>query len=293
MNESGERLTRTATYNDLFRSLERLSEASELSPSAAYEMFVAHSKANGLDPLVYLSSSVTSGGFARDESLSFSEVLDANSRYGTKVKGVLLAHFDQLDDSQVVLPSELGKVYGWGQSDYLLFWFHVIAGVSAQDAVEIEAELENERGLAGFYDKTLGEDVRWSHYAQFTQGYIDAIARRIELWGTDFAPQNIASMVPILDPARSLGVRAEKMLCLNLGIPVEYPVISPEHYITHSTTADSVRLHGLGSLALTITSLPRLPHAFEDVIMHYDVPHYQTAEAGGFRPTGLCQVALK
>lgn len=274
-------------YEVAFRTIEQQAEVELITPQTAYELYYHFVESTQLDPSIYLSMSITSGGFARDTSLEFGQILEQNSIFGSKMKASLLEEFPSLTATDIILPSELGKVQGWSQSDFLLFWFHVIVGVSPEVARNISKKMSPVMQLPGFFDKTLPPDERWEDYKTFTETYVQIVMQHIDKQGTELAPHNMASMIAILDGDLSLGGRAEELLCRSLGIPVEWPVIKPESFKAHDTSAMSHALLGLGANALTITTLPYLPHYFEGAIISHGGQNYELPKRGGFRKVGL------
>lgn len=280
-------------YEAVFHAIEQQAQDELVTPQTAYERYYEYLRSAQLNPSIYLSMSITSGGFARDTSLEFGQVLQQNSMFGSKMKASLLEEFPTLSAADIILPSELGKVQGWSQSDFLLFWFHVIVGVSPKDAGHVTEKMSPIMQLPGFFDKTLSSDERWEDYKTFTETYVQTVTQYIDERGAKLAPHNMASMIAILDGNLSLGGRAEDLLCRSLGIPVEWPVIKPESFRAHDTLPMSRTLLELGANALTITTLPHLPHYFEGSIIRRGAQNYELPKRGGFRKVGLDTVIYR
>lgn len=276
----------TESYRRIFQAIEDAAQVCDrLEPQAAYEMYDAGLAAANLDPTVYLSMSITSGGFARDEELTIGDVITQNSEYGTLAKQALINQHPVLREQDIILPSELGKVKGWSQSDYLLFWFHTIAGLKPQDTQIVSDHMQPYLTLPGFTDKTLPPEQRWQDYERFTNEYVRALREVAQQQGRSLRPSNIQAMLMILDGEMSLGGRAEELLCRRIGIPPQYHYLNAEVVVRdvdfHSQTR---RLSFLGAKALS-TNINKPPIAFVGVSAGRT--HTDIAFMGAFRKTGL------
>ncbi len=182
---------------------------------ASYAEFVGEQE---FDPCIYLSMALTSGGYARDQSLSFADAYAKNAGHGELIADVVVQqHADfGISRSDIVVPSALGKVPGWGQSDYLLFWGHVITGLEPILAREIDHEVRASGAMErpGFNDKGLSTENRWIDYKRLIDAYVDSL----DGLPTPFYPRNMQAIMLILDAELSLGVNAERYLGYRLGI---------------------------------------------------------------------------
>ncbi len=186
---------------------------------------------------------ITSGGFARDDDLSISEVVENNSKYGALARKALLRQHPELSDNNIILPSDLGKVVGWSQADYLMFWFHTITGLTTEHARTVSDAMQPSLSYPGFTDRALDTDDRWRDYERFTDDYVFHLRGLGTTFGRKLQPNNIQAMVMILDNEISLGSRAEERLCRSIGIPPQFQYI------------DAGLLHEIPGLSDSVTSL--------------------------------------
>lgn len=240
-----EKLIRTAdAYRPVFEAIE---QAPECSTSRAYQLFRTFADEHPFDPSIYLSMAITSGGYARDEALAFPKVLTKNTAHGELISDVVAQQFSSIGikKSDIVTPATLGKVAGWGQADYLLFWAHVIAGVEPAEADSIDRAVRKSGVIErpGFYDKNIDKQNRWVDYKELIDCYVD----QLDQLPVPLYPKNIQSMILILDPEESLGVNAERYLCHLLGLG-EY-AFGVESYYGVTAKLNMVRNLGASTLA--------------------------------------------
>lgn len=240
-------------YQEAWTQIEQAAASVErLEPQEAYEIYEAHLEANGLDPTIYLSMAITSGGFIRDNSLGIGEVIARNSAYGGMAKQALLHQHPEFTDKDIVLPSELGKVKGWSQAEYLLFWFHVITGLTAEDAAIISEKMAPSLTYPGFTVKDLDTKSKWQDYEQFTHDYIRYLKRLADEKGRRMQPNNMQAVIMILDSDMSLGGRAEELLCRLIGIPPQIQYVDYESVGSVEGMPETAKvLASLGSNALS------------------------------------------
>lgn len=208
-------------YQKVFESIEVTPDCTTIQ---AYSLFYNRLSHSELDPSIYLSMAITSGGYARDPELTYGDILAKNGHYGSLVAETLSKQFVNIGilPTDILVPSDLGKVAGWSQADYLLFWAHVITGLDPYEAEQVDAAI-HEAGTtkhAGFFNKQLPRDERWLAYKQLVDVYVEQFSI-LELGrGNSGAalPQNMQAVILALDPQESLGVNAERYLCHKLGL---------------------------------------------------------------------------
>lgn len=272
-------------YKMIFGVIEDAAQIADISPSYAYGIYDMMVGDRLLDPTVYLSMAITSAGFKRDPDLSFGEVLDKNTRYGSLAALAIIERYSNLDITDIIVPSELGKVRGWSQADYLLFWFHVISGVDYDAAVSIESSLRLS-GLPstpGFSDPSLTSAQRWGDYASLATKYADLFKNYYHVT----PPSNIRAILFVLDKELSLGARAEDLLCRKIGIP-------PQNVTLTSDELERARpvfkglvkdLSIIGATALGTHTRTGSPGAFsQSPLIDYDPGHLERLR---MRPTGM------
>lgn len=250
-----ENLPQASPYEPIFKSIEIVPDC---STAEAYEMYNVSLKIGSLDPSIYLSMAITSGGYARDGAVSAFEAIKMNGDYVSMVADVISKQYQPhigLDD--IVVPSDLGKVPGWGQADYLLFWAHVITGLDVAEAKKLDAAVQ-ETGvtkLSGFFDKNISREDRWNDYKKLIDIYTDLFQEMGLGKGAAGAelPNNMQAVLLALDAQESLGVNAERYLCHRLGLG-EYVcglVVDENAEVSSATT----QMRQLGALTLEFGSL--------------------------------------
>lgn len=173
---------------------------------------------------------------------------------GGQVANLLGQQFNGwLGSADIVVPADLGKVPGWNQGDYLVFWSHVITGLDPTEAAQIDTVLEAEQvtQAAGFTDREASQEQKWQDIMTLVDRYVELLMQ-LELGkGRNEAttPRNIQAMVLILDSVKSLGVNGERYLAHQLGLG-EWGVTLAE--VPHSYARESKRLQQLGASVLPI-----------------------------------------
>jgi hypothetical protein len=244
------------TYRDCFLQMESAAKENGCSTIDAYKMYNTFLDDHSLDPTIYLSMAITSGGYKRDEQLDIMDVIRSNSAFGTEAVNAFIKQFPQFDKTDIVLPSDLGKMQGWSQGDYLLYWFHVISGVDTQIAEEIEAQIRTKGILEapGFSDNSLPEEKRWNAYQSLVEAYtttLDALTINKKA----VCANNMQAVVMILDAHMSLGARAEELFSRKCAIPPQFqPLDSRLRKVLDEAYLKMVdELRELGAVALGTT----------------------------------------
>ncbi len=183
------------------------------TPAMGYEKYCLNRDEKGLQyPLIYASTTITSGGYRRDEELPIGEAITANSNFARQIldESLLSGGFEP---SLIILPSELGKVKGWTQADYLQFWLYIIRGVSPQAAKELENTWYRnpETGLPDIANRMESS----ASYDEKRLAYIDFVRKFMDMKKTEPTSQLLTphwpapAMLPFFDNDMSLGCSAE------------------------------------------------------------------------------------
>lgn len=283
--------TTISPYAAFFGVIEEFSKQETLSTLDAYRFFDHLLVEYQLDPTIYLSMAITSGGYSRDSTLTIGEVINKNSEFGSLAAEALILQFPVFDKTDVVVPSELGKVANWSQADYLLWWSHVITGVDVDSAAEIEASMKESGVLnaRGFVDASLDKDSRWKDYAAFALRYAKELrvvaAKRP---ATDkLQPNNVQAAIFILDKELSLGARAEALLCKLIGIPPQFQLLDTR---VIDEASEAFRAHTRNLRALGASALGTSVNAAPDISfvgISSEVVSTDIAFMAGLRKTGL------
>lgn len=218
-------------YDDLTR-------VDGLSVARALEMTAAFEEGRGLGvPAVYVSTAITSGGYARDKSLSRDEVIAANNRSGRLIAGSLNETRDPvLAPDNSMLPTELGHVRNWKDSDYILFYFCWLSGLSVSATAWIEQQLEGEiyKDILADANKTKREngervpnEERWPAYKVFVEVVLANLTIAEARPGGRRA-ENCEFMLQLVDVDYSLGCRAEEMYAEARRLDLLAPTFAPD-----------------------------------------------------------------
>jgi|GEM_PF-6607791 len=198
-------------------------------PHLAYREYLRELReADTEAPSLYVSMAITSGGYRRDASLSIEEVVARNTAYGRHLRDFFSEQ--GIAPNIVVIPSELAAMRNaqWGQLDFLMFWFHIMAAVSEHEARYIEDSLRKQ-GIyqdAKWAQKKLLSGTReetWQTYAQFTDNYAEIVKT--------MHTTPMRGVIGALDAEESLGGSAEKRLARLLQIP--YYTMNVQENILH------------------------------------------------------------
>lgn len=216
-----------------------------------------------MQPSVYVSLAITSGGYKRDEQLDTTAVIAANTDYGAALRELFVSH--GYAPSEVVIPSELGGMQRpqWGQLDFLMLWFHVMANVNHHTAWAIEKQLmvgglderlygpgkwEQNEKLGG-----LSAGAAWVHYEAFTRRYVDAL-RSLNPRYFGYS-QPIPRVVGALDTDVSLGCKAEKVWAELMQVPYYQLEVAAGHAPDRLQRHEAA-LTAMGAQAVRLSSAP-------------------------------------
>lgn len=226
-----------------------------LDPYEAYFAFYDQIQKIGYIPDSYLSSSITSGGHARDESLQMRDIIARNTR-----SAYLLA--DQLSiDCQInpltaIEPVAVGKTH-WNQAQYMEFWLSVIGGVQFKkdsiangvDALRNAAKDQfNVHGVdLDFMVSAATPEERAAEYFKMATAFAGIIK------ANKIAYKPVDKVVRMIDPDKSLGAQAERAFARAIGskvmnIKIMKPATPSElNHVNHRLARDTARLISFGA----------------------------------------------
>lgn len=227
------------------------------TPSDKYTAYYQLIHSNGLAklPRTYFTTTITSGGFnifaeqkmaapngngninffsivvepgtmkmrtPLPASLSFPEILKENVELAEAFRiGLLDSGRVSTDKSLLIFPPDLGKVPGWTQFDYNLFWLDVISGLNPKDAREIESAFrESKFDFKTYNDSKLPNEIRKRVYLEFVQIFLQMIEQK----GYHIDP--ISEFIQLVDPKGSLGGFVEEFLAKSLGVHISWAMIN-------------------------------------------------------------------
>jgi len=175
----------------------------------------------GLHAEDYCSSSITSGGHARDDNLSMGEVIQRNTDTAMKLCDELFT-VGQLNPRTAVEAVVLGKI-AWKQSDYMTFWLATMAGLPARghgvaQAInnfrnDFEIALRDSDSLdMSIYDSKESPNTRAPHYFEHAQ--------RFAATAQQHNPEPVHRLIRLVDPEMSLGAQTENVFARLMGTGV-------------------------------------------------------------------------
>ncbi|MDP9224402.1 MAG: hypothetical protein M3P18_11230 [Actinomycetota bacterium] len=181
----------------------------------AIALTAAFEDARQLDvPRVYVSTAITSAGYKRDPTLDLGEVIRCNNAAAAHIMSSLVKHdAPQIRSADVMLPTELGKVPGWRDSDYLLYYFSWLAGLTPIGTAWLEGRMADSvyapiRAIAD--DRERPNDERWPQYRAFAELMLTNLAvAESRADGKRAAGADI--LLQLIDTQESLGCRAEEL----------------------------------------------------------------------------------
>lgn len=190
-------------------------------PFEAYALFVERQNADGLLAETYCSTSITSGGHARDSSLAMQDIIASNTRLASDL-AEQLAQDRQITAASTIEPVFVGKT-GWDQAEYMRFWMAVIGGFeipkgfSASNidnlrAACLAAESEHEVDIANMISANSAEDraIEYFKQAQAYSGLVHVLGA-----------SPVRQLVRMIDTEQSLGAQAESVFARLIGTSVK------------------------------------------------------------------------
>ena len=170
----------------------------------------------------YFSCAITNGGYARDEAVGYGQRIEMNTDYSLRMADEL-AEYGEVDLSSAVDAVELGKVEGWDQADYLVFFLNVMArprGVNPRvfdDAHQTLLQPGDDFDVTVLNNNKLTHDERRPHYQALGRRYLE-LAKNFEI-------QPIDRVVELLDWNMTLGGLVERETAHALAAQVYRPAV--------------------------------------------------------------------
>lgn len=197
---------------DILTELTFETNDSGLDPFDAYVRFAEEMQRHELQAVDYCSSSITSGGHARDTSLEMGQVIARNTDTALRLGEALFA-VGQLDPRTAVEPVALGKV-AWPQSGYMTFWLATMAGLRSRGAGinqvvtgfrnDLLNRIDRSKNLdMAVFDARVAATERAPHYFAFAQLFADTVKA--------YEPRPIRRLIRLVDPELSLGAQTENV----------------------------------------------------------------------------------
>jgi hypothetical protein len=172
-------------------------------------------------PRVYVSTAITSAGFKRDASLSIGEAIALNNESAALVLAQLAATDSPgIFVEEVMVPTELGKVPSWGDTDYLAFYFSWLSGLSVEGTAWLEGRLDDAvlaPVVSAANDRGRCNAERWPYYQKFVEVLLTTVAT-VSARRRGRTREASSVLLQLIDTSGSLGCRAEEMYAEVRGI---------------------------------------------------------------------------
>lgn len=256
-------------YRPILQELTTVVKSQGLDPYEAYAWLHEQAADKGLRHETYASTSITSGGHARDTGLpDISAVISRNTQSAYMLANQLAVNH-QIRPESTIEPVAVGNT-GWKQSEFMEFWLAVIAGAElgqkGQVATSVDElrqmnrqmQQQNEVDIATIDSKSSIEQ-RTPHYFKL------AIAAAALYGGRQVRISPARRVVRLVDTAQSLGAQSERVFARQLGVPVMnvgvVAPVSPESLrdVDSALFEDTQRLIRLGATVFdTVSSEVRL-----------------------------------
>ena len=192
---------------------------------------------------IYVSTAITSGGFVRVSGMTWADAKARNEQCAGRLYGALIDSSILTTPTNGMVPTELGKVPGWTDTDFLTFYFAYAAGLAADACVAFEEGARtcipsDVRTIAD--NRNLSNDERWPDYLRVVEmllGQLDRVRTAAE--AVEHPPLQV--MLQLVDTGYSLGCRAEKVYAEHEQMDVLRPAIQ-RSALTGTALGDDIAL---------------------------------------------------
>jgi hypothetical protein len=241
-------------YRPILQELTEAVNDQGLDPYEAYGWLHEQQAAAALQPETYLSSSITSGGHARDDSLNMREVIARNTE-SARLLADQLAIDRQINPKAAIEPVFVGKTH-WNQAQFMEFWLNVIGGFQLTPQF-IARDIDNLRTAThrsfeageldlGLMTSDAPPEARAQEYFKMARAFADLVTE-----GAEAEP--ISAIIRMIDTDMSLGSQTERVFARQIGVKVMNICVvqpaAPEALATinHHLAEDTARLIEFGA----------------------------------------------
>jgi hypothetical protein len=232
--------------------------AQDPSPQVAVQMMLQFGARKGLrTPNYYVNTAISSAGWV-DPGNFTREDLEKNNKTASLILGALASNDRSLvTTSSVMVPTELGKVPSWKDTDYLMFYFAWMAGLNSEGAERFcrsmddpfyssMKETANRRGVPN--------DQRWPSYRLITEVLISKLQMVESLDGIR-AGESVNTLIQLVDVDKSLGCQAERIFADVLRLDI----IAPTFEIDRLSGELAEYIEGIGRDRGAVVGATRTP----------------------------------
>lgn len=215
-------------YRPVLEELTTVVNDQGLDPFEAYAWLYQKQAELGLQADNYCSTSITSGGHARNDSLEMRDIITANTASAALLAEQLAIDIDDFVPAATVEPVFVGKTH-WNQAQFMEFWlsdiggFHLTSNFVARDTdslrttVQTAYQREN-LDLEFMISKAPAED-RAPEYFKMASAFAGIIQS-----GQEASP--IKRLIRMIDPDKSLGAQTERIFTRLIGSRVMSVVLT-------------------------------------------------------------------
>lgn len=210
-------------YRSLLENLTTTVTEKGYDPYEAYAWFFEQQQKQGIHASHYLSSAITSGGHARDNSLRMSEIIQRNTESARLLAEQLVVDNRSISSDSLVEPVFVGKTH-WTQAQYMEFWLSTIGGFELKKGTTA-VTVDTLRALAttslDAADVRLDIMVSAAPAAERAAEYFkiaDAFGKLVMEQAVETRPMD--QLIRLVDADLSLGCQSERVFARKIGIPV-------------------------------------------------------------------------
>jgi hypothetical protein len=186
-------------------------------------------------PRFYVSTAITSAGWRRHPDLRdpsrIAEAVARNNHTASLILGALVGNANSLvTERSMMVPTDLEKVPGWKDTDYLIFYFAWSAGLNADGAQRFAQSFHEDQYLpilASANNRDLTNDQRWPAYQLFSEVALTKL-RLAESNPNTRVGDEAHTLLQLIDVEESLGCRAERLFADARGLDIVIPTFKDE-----------------------------------------------------------------
>ena len=184
-------------------------------------------------PLIYVSTAITSAGFSRDPNLqgpdNLRTVIERNGQVCIDLVAALASSPSPIVlPANAMVPTELGNVPGWTDTNYIEFYFGWCLGLDKATATEysrmlaapVYASIRLQADARG-----IPNEQRWPAYQAFAEAATSLVAE-LDAKGRTAEHDACRYLLQLVDVSESLGCRAETLMAQSLGLDILTVVVT-------------------------------------------------------------------
>lgn len=203
-------------------------------------------------PPFYVSTAISSAGWRRHPDFSSPEQIPAaiehNNRTASRVLDELITSTNSfVDDQSMMVPTDLGKVPGWKDTDYLQFYFAWLGGLNAAGAQHFTRSFADDQYSHIFHganDRTQTNEQRWPWYQLFTEVALTKL-RLTESRPNTHTGEESQTLLQLIDVNESLGCRAERLFADARDLDIIIPTFGDQ--LPGELQSDVEKLRAIGA----------------------------------------------